>query len=277
LKDIKLPFGLRNNELIHISKAQSGLSCECYCPKCTSPLVARKGNITAHHFAHYNSEQCEGAVETALHIATKQILSRVKKIVLPEVYVPFTSYRKACLLSPERMFCLDEVKEEYKTKDIIPDILAYSKNVPILIEVFVTHAISKQKKEKIRKIGISAIEIDLSNLQREFEYDELVEIIVNRTSNKHWIFNAKAEKIRNQFLAIGEKKITKYRYIYGCPIASAFKRGQLHAHIINDCLYCDFAYHISSNMSYVVCGGKHKIETLENLRRFYAQSKNNPT
>ncbi len=53
MADIELPFGLRDDILVHISQVQQGLACGCVCPQCKKPLVARSGSVLVHHFAHY--------------------------------------------------------------------------------------------------------------------------------------------------------------------------------------------------------------------------------
>jgi hypothetical protein len=35
---VKLPFGIRNGELVHISTVPRGLTCECYCAACDARL-----------------------------------------------------------------------------------------------------------------------------------------------------------------------------------------------------------------------------------------------
>ncbi|HVU13267.1 MAG TPA: competence protein CoiA family protein, partial [Phototrophicaceae bacterium] len=85
--ELKLPFGLRDGQLFHVSEVESGLACNCFCPACGQPLVARKGAKVTHHFAHYKAETCEHAVETALHLAAKDILFKEKQIRIPAVEV----------------------------------------------------------------------------------------------------------------------------------------------------------------------------------------------
>ena len=82
---LKLPFGLKDGKILHISQVEQGLNCGCICPNCQHPLIARKGSKTTHHFAHYKGKECEKALETALHIAAKEILSRYKRIILPRI------------------------------------------------------------------------------------------------------------------------------------------------------------------------------------------------
>lgn len=81
----KLLFGYKNDELVHISEVARGLECGCMCPSCGHPLIARKGNKKIHHFAHYNRAECKNAVETAMHIAAKNILEKNMRLVIHSV------------------------------------------------------------------------------------------------------------------------------------------------------------------------------------------------
>jgi hypothetical protein len=52
---LKNPFGLRNGIIVLISDLsinQRGAKCGCVCPNCGGELIARMGEVVAHHFAH---------------------------------------------------------------------------------------------------------------------------------------------------------------------------------------------------------------------------------
>lgn len=83
--NFKLPFGLKDGELLHVADVERGLSCECVCPSCGHHLVARKGNKMTPHFAHYKGAECAAAIESALHLAAKKVLLKEQYIVLPPV------------------------------------------------------------------------------------------------------------------------------------------------------------------------------------------------
>src|SRR5690606_37058447 len=62
---------------------------ECYCPdpNCNSQLIARKGNIRTHHFAHRpDSPSCYG-LETALHLKAKEIIKNLTALEIPDYTV----------------------------------------------------------------------------------------------------------------------------------------------------------------------------------------------
>lgn len=85
-----LQYGLRGNELIHIDNVEKGLACNCVCPHCRTQLVAKKGEHNVKHFAHYNLNDCNHGIETALHLMAKDIIARHLKLFVP--YLPDSEY-----------------------------------------------------------------------------------------------------------------------------------------------------------------------------------------
>ena len=62
------------------------------------------------------------------------------------------------------------------------------------MEIFVTHAINDRKLEKIKKMGISTIEIDLSDVD-DLSDAELTTVILNDNAKKVWKFNRVEEAV----------------------------------------------------------------------------------
>lgn len=80
---IKLPFGLnKNNILVHIADVERGKKCNCVCPGCGSLLIASKGSKIQHHFKHATEHECKNGLESAIHLAAKQMIMKKKKITL---------------------------------------------------------------------------------------------------------------------------------------------------------------------------------------------------
>ena len=89
---VKLPYGLRqegeSERLVHISEiipSESGLRCRCVCPSCGVRLQAKlpktRKDFTP-RFAHHRGDECEYAVETALHLKAKEIIEEDKQLYL---------------------------------------------------------------------------------------------------------------------------------------------------------------------------------------------------
>jgi hypothetical protein len=213
---IKLPFALRDGVLVHISEVESGLKCNCICPDCKSPLVARKkeGKVTP-HFAHHNGNpDCKHALESALHRLAKDIIEEQKAIALPSYGIDHDG--RWCLLSSERVQSVDSVILEEPVDNFKPDVIAKVKGHKLLIEIAVTHFADEEKRQKIKHKGISAIEIDLSSLNgAQFDRATLTEIIVNQCTHREWLYNSqtenllKAELIKQQKIEEEETKRQK--------------------------------------------------------------------
>ncbi len=75
---VKIPYAELNGRLIHVSRVNRGLACGCVCPVCKRPVLARKGEVIRHHFAHHNQIEC--SPETVLHQVGKRLLyNRISK------------------------------------------------------------------------------------------------------------------------------------------------------------------------------------------------------
>lgn len=72
---LKVPYGVRDGELVHVSAVERGLACGCVCVECGTRLVARWGPKTRPHFAHHAAVGvCDG--ESLLHRLGKRILAQ---------------------------------------------------------------------------------------------------------------------------------------------------------------------------------------------------------
>lgn len=278
----KLPFGMQDGRLLHISEVDRGLACNCICPSCSHPLVARKGDHTVHHFAHHKGKECEHGFETALHIATKEILERNKKIIVPRVEVDFFYYNRSWLISGEREIIFDDVELERKYHDVIPDVIGYINGKPLMIEVTVTHKTGEEKIQKVRERGISILEIDLSKFNRIFSIEELEKEVILNTENKKWLLNIKEERIRAMALYLSEHLISDDGWI-SCPIKYG-KDTRVHE---SDCEECRYFLGFRSfyneylegdhphmeEIEYIVCLSKSGIRNIKDFYRYLLKSK----
>ncbi len=207
MKKINLNFGMKNGKLIDISQVPKGLECGCVCPSCGSKLVARKGEKRKHHFSHYQTRECEGYLETTLHLAAKEILLKNREIVFPMYDIEDGRYTN------KKSFKYRNVVSEEKIEDIIPDIkLNFGNGNQVFVEIKVTHEVDDIKLEKLKRIGVSTLEIDLSTLEFEgdvLELNELEKIILQDTNFKRWVFDKNYKKNKSkheEYLEDLEKK-----------------------------------------------------------------------
>ncbi|MFI3189098.1 hypothetical protein BCS42_11695 [Crenothrix sp. D3] len=207
LNNVKLPFGLIDDKLKHIDDVPNGRACGCVCPKCKRPLEARnKGKIRASYFAHYNSEECSGATETAVHRMAKQIIAESKVIKTPifnktpeKRDIQYNShYGKSVKFDSQEIkteqAILEEQRQGYK-----PDITLIYKNRPLLVEIKVTHKVDEDKQLKVKNNNEEMIEIDLSDIDSEILLDMAkFENYVIYEAPRHWIHNPHGEWLYQQ-------------------------------------------------------------------------------
>ena len=82
--DVLIPYAVKDGKLIHISRVESGENCGCICPSCKMSLGAYKGDKNKHHFRHLNKTECEGALESTLHLLAKEVFKKNKQLNLPD-------------------------------------------------------------------------------------------------------------------------------------------------------------------------------------------------
>ncbi len=198
----KIPFGLKNGLLVEVSEVESGLACGCVCPSCNRRLQANKGKIVSHYFSHDPSDEakvCESAFETSIHLMAKQILSEDGHLKFPSLTVSVSGtdangdeHVEEMQLEEEEQRVFERVELERRLEDIRPDIISYINGMPFLVEVAVTSFSDREKKNKIRGLGLPAIEIDLSSVDYSTTKSKLRELINATSTKKIWLSNPRA-------------------------------------------------------------------------------------
>lgn len=261
---LKLPFGMKNGKLVQVSDVESGLKCNCFCPACGHPLVAKKGQITAHHFAHHKRAECNSAFETSLHLAAKKIIAESGYIMLPSLSNEIFYIRNIELASPTQLF-YDNIYTEKRYDNFIPDIIVEKNNKPLLIEIFVSHSVDETKLRKIQSSNTSAIEIDLSKIDRQLDFNLIKEKVVDSVENKKWLHNVKGNLLHKKIINQSLKKHIVHRglalHVDGCPIHSRVWKGKPYANFIDDCLGCNkFVVPLNSKRDDIMYCIGHKTE-----------------
>lgn len=168
-------------DLVHIDSVAKGLSCGCVCWCCRLPVIARKGEVRAPHFAHSGS-RCTGA-ETTAHILAKWVIDCEKKLWVPDPR--FEDLRPACQV-------FQNVHIERPLDGGRPDVLAIAGERRLLVEIQVTHRVDANRRARIRKLKIPCIEIDLSRYRFACNADLIKAVL--REAPRRWIYNAELER-----------------------------------------------------------------------------------
>jgi hypothetical protein len=235
---IKLLHGVRGGRIVRITEVENGLSCGCVCPtpQCGAQLIAVQGSKVAWHFRHYlenhheqTEYECAEAIETAIHLLAKDILASNKEQILPARTATLRRHNfdeikqehkklRTRVVQEQRLVFFDDMRSEndystyINTDDsfIKPDVIAVKGSMEMYFEIRVTHAVDKVKREKIKELGKSCIEIDLSHVDRNISIDALKKEVLDPT-NRKWICHRKDDKFLRQATAIEEQAGKFYR------------------------------------------------------------------
>ena len=90
-----IPFGEQTatGELVDVGEVEKGERCNCICPSCKTPLIARKGDIKEWHFAHKsqarrikkNTEKpCDMSFAVSVRLMAKQLFEGGARMLLPK-------------------------------------------------------------------------------------------------------------------------------------------------------------------------------------------------
>lgn len=147
------------------------------------------------------------------------------------------------------------------------------------------HTINEEKLNKIKSLGLSTIEIDLSQTDREISYEDLKNILINSYSEKQWIFNkfvtSNVEKLYNvsKIYPVICRRTSYNRVVYhidNCPKKARNYYGSPYANVELDCYECE--YFIEDDMynplyepESIRCVGQTKIKTSNDLTKYLSK------
>lgn len=172
-----------NKKLVDIKDVERGLACQCTCFECGETVIARKGEIKEHHFAHAsNKESCTINPESVLHKYAKEVILESMGLMLPAL--PNSDNEAA-------WWTFEKVLHEFSLGLIRPDLVGYFDGEPILIEIAVTHFIDAEKLKRIEFFKSKCIEIDLSSLLKSnilIPSPEAKKEILENLNNRKWVY-----------------------------------------------------------------------------------------
>lgn len=192
-----VPFGLRpNGRLIDASMAERGKACNCVCPGCKRPLIARKGHVRVEHFGHEVDTDCQRGAEIALHMAAKQLVAELRWIDLPPLSVTvrrddpdYGPFQVTASYHDIDQWQFESAQAEVAHESIRPDVIGLGAGgEKYAVEIRVAHKVDEAKAKYIRSIQLPCIEIDLRALVGKLiSFEELVNHLQVSFTSKLWI------------------------------------------------------------------------------------------
>lgn len=171
-------------KLVYINDVSNGLECNCICPECEQPLIAKNaGNIREHHFAHKGDAECLSGYQTMIHLLAKEIIIENKILhFFPIAGKPIVARQIASEVHLSDLNIIPDVFAVASLTITYGNFASVIRDIPFIIEVFVTHKVDENKAGIIKNAGIPAVEIDLSKSEANTK-EELIKDIYNPV---HW-------------------------------------------------------------------------------------------
>ena len=221
-------------KLVYIDDVPNGAKCNCHCADCGGELVAKNnGKIKHHHFAHANENDSLKCSQTALHLLAKEIIAEEKMVPIPRNNT-ITFYKA------------DSVEQEKYMEDIRPDIYATCEDRPFIVEILVTHETDEDKQQKIAAHEVSAVEIDLSEMN--FNSKEEVKNALFNPQNIKILYDDDERMISERKDALSKFGLTIQMQRGGIILCPYIKR-YITRRFCEECTFC-----YSEKKEYIKCG-----------------------
>ncbi|WP_170284046.1 hypothetical protein [Flagellimonas olearia] len=169
------------------------------CPMCRGNFIAVLNHQTP-HFKHKPNNDCKGNFESYIHWLTKVLFKQLKEIEIPELLIEdlpekkrqYFQFKKNSIIDSKLPFelrdgfmkglkkCLNDsrklvidsvaLEQEFKTSlgNIRVDVVVESNGKKLFIEPFYTNKIGLEKRDKLSKMGVPTLSLDLFEFKNHF-------------------------------------------------------------------------------------------------------------
>lgn len=179
----------RTNKLIHIDNVMSGLKCNCVCPGCGDKMVARKGKIKEHHFAHYIVSEKDSCRMTMIHRFFQEYFTILDFLEIPEMEM---IAHDTIINIPRRNLRVLSAQKEIKIGSYRADVLLKTSIGEIIIEICVTHKSTREKIDYFKINNLAAIEYDFSGY-KDRPIEEAIAALKYNILKFEWVRYFKSE------------------------------------------------------------------------------------
>jgi len=217
-----LPFAKRlsDEKFVSPDEVPRGQACNCVCPGCEHPVVAKQGTEKAWHFAHMKASDCANAYEKSVHELAKQLIRERKLLRVPAFAVRQTAWdafgtpiSAEEIVFESKLVSLDTCVAGKVLGEVSPDLVGAVGDREILVEITVFHRLMPEKRDRLLQTGKAVVEIDLGVFKSVQASRELLEHeLFGNHLNRRWIYHPRqaevAARLRTQLQAqIDESRV----------------------------------------------------------------------
>ncbi|GAC14711.1 competence protein CoiA family protein [Aliiglaciecola lipolytica] len=217
-----IPFGLytKTGELIDVGNVSQGSKCNCICPSCKTPLVARQGEHKEWHFAHSPRKEqkktekpCEFSFAVSIRLMIKQLSEQGLVFLLPAFTGKHTefdapsgrSFEVTYPIANETQVTLQYIEVETKYENSVVDILAKIGSFELVIYITYKDRVVPDSLYRPTNSNCGVVELDARFLAKEFQevptgqYTKALQSYLSENYlGKKWIYHPRKQKTLNQ-------------------------------------------------------------------------------
>ena len=197
-------------KMVHVDSVPNGIACNCHCPRCKEPLLARHGKVLTHGFAHHSEDRAANldiCYQVILYKLAEHIIQTAKHIHAPSYYGIY----------PEKDIWFTDVKVDgqYERADKQPDVVAIADDgTQYLVEFTFAHKV--QHKQPLDYRNMNCLEVNLKGQTLE----SLENFLLYSNEGRKWVNNEKYFiSIDTLYQKAGKPiRITQEKTCSSCPI-----------------------------------------------------------
>lgn len=226
MSQVLIPFGWHrpSEQAVDIHDVPRGLHCQCVCPSCDTPLIARKGEEKVWHFAHasravyeHTGQECRFSFWVSVRMMARQLLAHSGSVTIrlprfTERQRRFSKkldqwFWKDVEIAPRQDIVIQDPVMEAQLPEAVVDLAGHVKGTPFCI--YFTHpgrAVPDELAQPAQpRMGVVAIALDqlepvfLQERRHRGTYlEELGSFITNSDQARHWVYHPKRARLQRQ-------------------------------------------------------------------------------
>lgn len=155
---------------------------EAFCPACHGKLVAKKGDLVMHHFAHQKGASCSSGYETSIIAACEKIIKE-KGIWMPARILKKQNDRGDVIICDEGLYAVKDIRQENNVCQDVPN-LRFNLNGKNWIMVCDAGRGYKDEEFKNLTSSFSILILDFSAYEDIVGFKTLESIITRKSPSK---------------------------------------------------------------------------------------------
>lgn len=233
-----IPFGQKSDgSFVDIAHVEKGKNCNCTCPSCHMPLIAKQGDIKEWHFAHLSNKEsidrtenaCEYSFFVSVHLMAMQLIKDHLSMALPALKGRIfsesirdcggTSISETFTVTETKNIKLSNVEVKKSVSGKVADIVGIIGNYSFVIvfsypgrEIPMEYENPADKKCGIIEVSLDATQslfFDTKDSDKSYQ-EVLYEFIKNNIDEKRWLYHPRFQEAKVQAKQRLEAKKEEY-------------------------------------------------------------------